>query len=136
PAQQIFQWGGPYDYTNRGFLMADVNGDGKSDLIVTPAENGRAEAHHFLATAAGFGPAQQIFQWDGDDFSNRKFLMADVNGDGKSDLIVTRAENGRAEADYFLATATGFVPAQQIFQWGGPYDYTNRGFLMADVNGD
>src|SRR5207253_647256 len=124
PMQQIFAWGGPYNYSNRGFLMADVNGDGRADLVVTRAEQGRAQASYPLSTPTGYAPFQQIFAWGGPyDCSNRGFLMADVNGDGRADWVVTRAEQGRAQASYTLSTPTGYAPLQQVFEWGGPYDY-------------
>jgi hypothetical protein len=106
------------------FAVADVNGDGKPDLvfgITTPAESG------IISLLAGNG--------DG-TFGNESFVssanvpdsitLADLNGDGKLDLIFS--DEG------FLSVALGTGDGS----FGSPvkYPYAGGPALVGDIDGD
>jgi trimeric autotransporter adhesin len=130
-AQQTFATGGdPNSMTE-----ADVNGDGKPDLIV--ANNFDATVSVLLnTTAAGAATpsfaTQQTFATGNSPIS---VTVADVNGDGKPDLILANAVDSTVSV-LINTTAPGSTTAsfaaQQIFATGsGPISVT-----AADVNGD
>ncbi|MCI0663511.1 MAG: FG-GAP-like repeat-containing protein, partial [Acidobacteria bacterium] len=66
--------------------LGDFNGDRKIDLALRHNEAGRSLISIWLSTSSGM--FQRAFSIDARNFGN-KFLAADLNGDGKSDLGVT-----------------------------------------------
>ena len=130
-SQQGFVAGtNPYSLTT-----ADVNGDGKPDVIV--ANSGDSSVSVLLnnmatgASTASFG-AQQSFLVGTNSYS---LVAADVNGDGKPDVIV--ASSGDNDISVLLnttapgATAASFATRQVIATGTLPY-----AVAAADVNAD
>ena len=126
-AQQTFVTGtNPYSVTT-----ADVNGDGKPDLITANSQSGPCyDPSNFSvsvllnttapgAATASFA-AQQTFATGCEPFS---VTAADVNGDGKPDLIVPN--NGDNTVSVLLNTTTPFPsppPASRTRMVNGPND--------------
>jgi hypothetical protein len=116
-------------------LMADVNADGKSDIIGF----GNAGAYVGLSSGIGFDPstlwvAEYGYNsgWRTDQHPR---LMADVNNDNRADII------GFGDAGVYVAlsTGSGFASPTLWTTWFG----TSSGWrvdrhprLMADVNND
>ncbi|MCU1574717.1 MAG: hypothetical protein JWO93_2799 [Micrococcaceae bacterium] len=115
--------------------LADVNGDGRADIV----GNGYAGTYISLGTPSGnFTPAQFFGQFgyvDGWRVDLHPRQLADVNGDGRADLV----GYGYAGTYVSLGTPWGsFTPAQFFGQFG-----YNQGWRvdqyprqLADVNGD
>ena len=130
-AQQSFAAGmTPYSVTT-----ADVNGDGKPDLIVTNRDDSTVSVLLNTTAPGATTPsfaAQQTFATGAGPGS---VTAADVNGDGMPDLIV--ANTGANTVSVLLNTTvpgatTASFAAQQTFATGsGPHWVTT-----ADVNGD
>ena len=129
--QQAFATGSyPYSVT-----VADVNGDGKLDLIVANATGGTVSVLRNTAAPGASTPsfaAQQTFATGVTPFS---VTVADVNSDGQLDLIVTNSSD--STVSMLLNTtapgaATPSFAAQQAFATGtSPVSVT-----VADINGD
>lgn len=114
-------------------VSADVNGDGKKDVVVFGIDGTTA----FVSTGTSFARALfadfgQSQGWN-PEFTVR--AMADVNGDGKDDIV------GFARAGTYvsLSTGTGFAPKRlALADFGGDQGW-NMGYherLLGDVDGD
>ncbi len=132
-SQQIFAAGrGP-----RLPVLEDVNGDGRPDLILVNDQfDEQAISVFFNATLPGASTAsfqpRQYFEI----FAPGFVLPADVNGDGRSDLIVS-SQAGANEVLVFLNTTPPGSSDLSIGAEGGfPVGETPNVVRAADVNGD
>jgi hypothetical protein len=133
------QWSDYFCLENEICTTADVNGDGKADLIAflrdTQPEPGRYDVYVGLSTGASFAPPSK---WS-DYFclENEICTAADVNGDGKADLIAflrdTQPEPGRYDVYVGLSTGAGFAAP---IKWSDFFCIENETCTAADVNGD
>jgi hypothetical protein len=114
-------------YGSIGTYVADVNGDGKSDAIAVNnglrALNGIAVR---LSNGSTFGRGS-IWQ-GGAYYGSRGTFFADINGDGKADVVVVN--NNGVYARLSLGNVFG---ASRL--WAPPF-YGSHGTFIADVNGD
>jgi hypothetical protein len=113
----------------RSVAVADVNGDGKLDLIVTNYGNSQV-ANNSVSVLLGngdgtFQPAVNL------NTGSLPFFVAvaDVNGDGKSDLVVTNPAQG---VTVFLGNGNGTFQAPRTFAAG----LSPHVLAVADLNGD
>jgi hypothetical protein len=106
---------------------ADVNGDGKRDLIMQGLDN---NFYVSLSTGTGFTGAQSWMKHGG-DFIPGEAQYADVNGDGKADLIMQGLDNNFYVS---LSTGAGFTGAQSWMKHGG--DFIPGEAQYVDLNGD
>ena len=114
--------------------LADLNGDGKSDLVRI-WDNGGAYAQVSLSTGLGY-PAPSwnggVGGWNPSVISDQ---FADVNGDGRADLVRVYKQDTSRNVEIRPYDGTGFQAAsfnQSIGGWG---DTTWRSYLV-DVGGD
>src|ERR1700674_995832 len=126
--------------------VADVNGDGKPDVMVTSVcAPGSCSSNSSVSVLLGKGDGtfQAPAIYDSGGFGTTSVAVADVNGDGKPDLVV--ASNNpfsylycgsmceRGQAAVLLGNGDG------TFQAPVTYDsdaYFSDGVAVADVNGD
>ncbi|MGA9040271.1 MAG: Ig-like domain repeat protein [Terriglobales bacterium] len=126
-------------------LLADVNRDGIRDLLVVDQCSGNIDCTNtpangsvgvLLGNADGsFQPAQTYDS--GGRFAN-SIAVADVNGDGKLDLVVgnqclSSADCSSGAVTVLLGKSDGTFQSAQAFSSGG---YSANSVVVADVNGD
>ncbi len=119
--------------SNGKYYFADVNGDGKADMIQMRKTGGVSSL--WFATAAGSyntTPDATINTDTGNGMY--EFYFADVNGDGKSDILGTRTD-GILGLFIGHSTGSGFAPGV----WTTTPNVTSLYYgqlYFVDVNGD
>jgi hypothetical protein len=104
---------------------ADLNGDGKTDLVRTDFLAGEVV---IVAGASGSGPQAERRIAVGAYPSS--LALADVNGDGVLDLITTHYTTGEVHVQYGQRDGS-FVPGPRV-----PVGAFPSAVIVADVNGD
>jgi hypothetical protein len=124
---------------NLGYsIIADVNGDGKPDLLVTTCFD------QFCITGAvgvllgnGDGTFQTEQLYSSGHFDAISIALADVNGDGRLDVIVAHNCGGRdcnvSPVGVLLGNGDGSFQKAIRFYSGGK---NAQSIVVADVNGD
>ena len=105
------------------FIDADLNKDGKLDLVVVNQASNNATVH--LGTGSGFGNPTTLTTGMGPEGAQ----LVDINADGMLDLIT--ANNMAGNVSVFLGTGNGtFSTAQNVTTANGTQDV-----VAFDVNG-
>jgi hypothetical protein len=104
--------------------LADVDGDRRLDMVLS-GEDGRLR---FLLNAGSgaFTPASATYDVGAQAYA---VVVADVNGDARSDLIAATVNS----VTVLLGSAKGFAPATGSPYRAGPGAYNA---VVADINGD
>ena len=138
-SQYVTNVGGWSSFDKYPRYVADVNGDGKDDVV------GFGETNTFVGLSDGssFGaPATWIHQftpsaggWS--SFNKYPRMMADVNGDGKADIVAF----GLDHVYVALSTGSSFSGStvwHNLFNYngGGWTSYDKYPRAVVDVNGD
>ncbi|TXH64732.1 MAG: hypothetical protein E6Q88_15100 [Lysobacteraceae bacterium] len=140
-------------YTGAGWrnkFMADVNGDGRDDAVFvysSATSNTGVKIAASLASAPSGSTSTVIFselktsipQSTGNFVTNWKRSMADVNGDGRMDMVWLFHGTGTKVA-VSLSNGDGTFSALQTSTSEGSSNYNNEGWdgnaVMSDINGD
>ena len=131
--------GGYYAFT---VIAADVNGDGKPDLLVangcyvnTPDQPCPSSGSVGVLLGNGDGTFQKVTNYSSGGLLSW-MAVADVNGDGKPDLLVSNQDggsNGQGSVGVLLNNGDGTFQPVQTYTSGG----SSTGFIVvADVNRD
>ena len=106
-AQQTFATG----YAPVSLALGDVNGDGKPDLAVANDYSGTVSVLLGNGDGTFQGQTQQTFATGG---SPESVALADLTGDGKSDLVV--ANDADNNVSVLLGNGNGTFQAQQTLR--------------------
>jgi len=97
--------------------VADVNGDGRADAVLFSADT-TGDVHVMLSNGASFGAKTKWHEFFAPEGETP--MLADVNGDGRADLITfTQSMNG-SQAVVALSTGAGFGAAAVWNTWFAP----------------
>jgi hypothetical protein len=127
-------------YTGTSVVIADLNGDGRPDLVVVNeciSVGDCSSGTVGILLGKGDGTFQEAVTYNSGYFSNR-VAVADVNGDGKKDLVVANscvAANNCSSGtiDVLLGNGDGtFAPALSYNSGTGQA----LAVAIGDVNGD
>jgi hypothetical protein len=106
--------------------VADVNGDGKPDLLVA----NRYSRNIGVLLGNGDGTFRRAVTYNSGGNWAVSVAVADVNGDGKPDLVVA---NEDFTVGVLLGNGNGSFKAAVVYTSGG---YPAEAVAVADVNGD
>lgn len=144
-----FQAGVGYDSggaTPVSIVVADVNADGKADLLVLNC-NETPEGECSTGTAGlvsvllgnGDGTFQTAVSYESGGFDASSLAIADVNQDGKQDLLITNQcaapclFDGEGSVAVLLGNGDGTFQPPVAFDTGAQNPFS---LVSADVNGD
>ncbi|SCL29481.1 RHS repeat-associated core domain-containing protein [Micromonospora pallida] len=122
---------------NRQFYPVDVNGDGRSDLLeLYPGLFGAGGRRLWMSNGTGFvAGTSDTISWSAPkaDGTGSRFVMLDVNGDGKTDMLELQPSFTSYTRKTWLSTGYGFT--QVATDTSMPASGAAR-HVPVDVNGD
>jgi hypothetical protein len=131
----------PVIYSSGGLLgtsvaVSDLDGDRKLDLVVANCavagfQNCSGEGSIGVLLGQGDGTFQAATTYDSGGGNAQSVAVADVNGDGKPDIVV--ANEGSSTVGVLLGNGDGTFQSAIIYGSGGNYPVS---IAVADVNGD
>jgi hypothetical protein len=135
-------------YLAGGLAVADLNGDGKPDLVVTNCEAtgsdncissgaGNGVVGVLLGNGDGTFQAVKTYSSGTPEWVTTPVVVADVNGDGKLDLLIANEGgddgNGEGSAGVLLGNGDGTFQPVVLYASGGDWATS---IAVADLNGD
>jgi RHS repeat-associated protein len=109
----------------------DVNGDGKADLILIDLDEDSAEAIPYLGTGTTFRQLRSTTLQGG--ASNLGISTANLNGDGRADLLQMLNINGKVRLLPLYGNGEAFKPGTALDTQLAP---ENLGLQVIELNGD
>jgi hypothetical protein len=123
-------WAG-YAMPNGLWLTADINGDGREDLV--HAVQGRDYVHTWRSRGDGTFTVGTFRPWAGYAIPNGEWRVVDLDGDGRSDLVHVVAGNDIVHT--WRSNGDGTFRVGTFRPWAG-YAMPNGLWLTGDFNGD
>ncbi len=124
------------EYNASSVAIADVNGDGKPDIVVA----NQSSSSVGVLLGNGDGTFQAAMTYNSGNYSDYSVAVADVNGDGKPDIIVANfctssqyCTSGLGSVGVLLGNGDGTFQAPVSYASGGDQAVS---VAVADVNGD
>lgn len=135
----MYSSGGYYAHS---LAIEDVNGDGKLDVIVANRCTGQPDCSGDgsvgVLLGSGDGTFQSVVAYDSRGRDTDTVAVADVNGDGKLDVLVSNNNCvtdscGTGTVGVLLGNGDGTFQPSVLYGSGG---YSYESVAVADVNGD
>ena len=121
-------------YGTNSVALADMNGDGKVDLVVANCGSGfNCSGFGVIGVLLGNGDGtfRAAMTYGSGDFGARSITIADVNGDGKADLVIA---NGSVSV--LLGNGDGSFQSPVLYRVISYSDAFAWSVAVADVTGD
>jgi len=123
-----------------GVAIADLNGDGKADIVVLSANFDHDEVYVFLNDGSGgFGPPNIIDLGARNiNVTDRGIAIGDFNSDSQPDLVVHTVDSSNTEHIWFIAgNGDGtFAAPVDVGSYGGAATQGIVRYAAVDMNGD
>ena len=110
------------------YFLADVNGDGRADIVAYFASTGTWYVG--LSSGSGFWPPVSWASNEGSGSSNQ--FLADVDGDGRADVVTFNASSGNWYVD--TSSGSGFWGPPSLWISGNGVGSSTQ--VVGDFNGD
>ena len=123
-------WAG-YAIPNGLWLVADVNGDGRDDIV--HAVKSTNYVHTWMSNGDGTFAVGTFSPWPGYAIPNGLWLVADIDGDGRDDIV--HAVKGTDYAHTWISNGDGTFTVGTFSPWPG-YAIPNGDWMVADIDGD
>jgi V8-like Glu-specific endopeptidase len=123
-------WAG-YAIPNGLWLPADINGDGRTDIV--HAVQDTDYVHTWISNGNGTFTVGTFSPWAGYGIPNGLWLPADINGDGRTDIV--HAVQGTDYVHTWVSNGDGTFSVGTFKPWDG-YAIPNGLWLPANINGD
>jgi len=123
-------WAG-YGIPNGNWMTADINGDGRTDIVHAVANTDYV--HTWISNGNGSFNVGTFRPWAGYGIPNGIWMTADINGDGRTDIV-----HAVANTDYvhtWISNGNGSFNVGTFRPWAG-YGIPNGNWMTADINGD
>jgi hypothetical protein len=125
----------------QGIAAADVNGDGKLDIVIVNECANNGDCSSGLASVLlgnGDGSFQNAVNFNSGGVDADSVVIKDVNGDGHADLLVANRCNSSSDCTYgavgvLLGNGDGTFQTAVQFASGGQYA---QSLGVVDLNGD
>lgn len=125
-------------------VIADLDGDGRPDLLTADSVSGEVSIYQNLSTNGilttnSFGTHVKLPLGGGSSYNPMAVAAADVEGDGKLDIIALNADNDEVEILRNLSTPGALLTSNSF---GAPViipvpgNSILRGLAVQDLNGD
>jgi hypothetical protein len=122
---------------NNSIAVADVNGDGRPDMVVGSHNGVNLDGSVNVLLGNGDGTFQRAVAYDSGAHSARSVAIADLNRDGRLDVIVANCGFGtcfgRGSVGILLGNGDGTLKSIVSYDSGG---YNAFSVALADVNRD
>jgi uncharacterized protein YjaZ len=123
-------WAG-YAVPNGDWMAADLNGDRRTDLV--HLVNGTDYVHTWMSNGDGTFAVGTFSPWAGYAVPNGPWRVADLNADGRADLV--HLVNGADYAHPWLSNGDGTFVVGTFSPWAG-YAFPNGEWAAGDLNAD
>ena len=128
----------------QSIAVRDVNGDGKPDIVVANRCNNCTNGIVAVLLGNGDGTFQAPVNYDSGGYDAYSVAVADVNGDGKPDMIVANQDSDEFIQYYWEPFTSGSVGVllgngDGTFQPAVPYSllgHDAQSVSVVDLNGD
>ena len=116
----------PFDALGAAFVVADLDGDGRKDILTAGGQ--------FLAGRAGGSFAAAVKRLDGNDHAYATLAVGDFNGDGKPDVAMLNGRNTNSGrfVSIFLGSGAGNFTAGPVYATTPDAD----SLAVTDLDGD